>query len=249
MIITKDEELKILKENAKVHKIVFDNIKANLLPWINARDIDKLAWDICKEHDVLCWFKWVYDFPANLCMSVNDVAVHWLPSKKIVFKEWDVVTIDFWVKDKKIWINTDAAFTVIIWEGPHDPEIERFLRVNQEALMKWIAKAVVWNRVWDIWHAIQTHIESNWFHVVKDLTWHWLWYELHEKPYIYNYWKPWTWPILKANQLLAIEPIMWFSSWKISDRWWWEIYIADWSLWSQFEHTIIVKEWYPEIII
>lgn len=249
MIITKEEELLILRENAKVHKIVFENIKANLKPWISARDIDKLAGDICKEHWVLAGFKWVYWFPANVCISINDIVVHWVPTKKMIFKEWDVVKIDFWIKDKKIGVNTDAAFTQIIWEWPHDPEVEKFLRVNQEALMKGIAKATVWNKVWDIWAAIQEHIEKNWFHIVKDLTGHWVWYKLHEKPYIYNYGKAWTWEVLKNWQVLAIEPIVWFSSWKIIDKWAWEIYIADGSLWAQFEHTIVVREWYPEIIV
>jgi methionine aminopeptidase len=49
--------------------------------------------------------------------------------------------------------------------------------------------------------------------------------------------------------LLAIEPIIGFSSWEIYDKGWWEIYVKNKSLWSQFEHTILITDWYPEIII
>lgn len=247
--VKNEKELQILRENAKIHKEVFEEIKKMAKPWVNAMEVDKLCWDICAKYNVLCWFKWVYNFPANLCLSVNSCVVHWIPSKKIIFNEWDVIKFDFWVKDKKVWLNTDAAFSMIIWDGPHNQEYEKFLKVTQEALYKWIAKATPWNRVWDIWNAIQKHVESNWFFIVKDLTWHAIWYKLHEQPYIPNFWTAWKWEILKEGMTLAIEPITWFSSWKIVDKWWFELFIADWSIWCQFEHTIVVKAWYPEIIV
>ncbi len=249
MIIQNQRELDILRENWKIHKEIFEEIKKMVTVWTRWSDVDELCQTLCNKYWVLPWFKWVYWFPANICISVNSAVVHWLPTKKMVFKEWDVVKFDFWVKDKRIWINTDSAFTMIIGDWPKDSEVVRFIKCNEEALLKGIAAAKVWNRVWDIWNAIQTTVESAWFHIVRDLTWHALWYNLHEKPYIYNYWIKGNWQILREWQVLAIEPIIWFSSWKVSDKWGWEIYIADWSLGSQAEHTIVVREWYPEIIV
>lgn len=249
MNIKTEKELQIMRENAKIHKEVFDEIKKMVKPWVTWEQVNNLCWDICAKYDVLCWFKGVYWFPANLCVSVNSCVVHGVPSKKMVFKHWDVVKFDFWVKDKKYWLNTDAAFTMIVWDGPHDLKVEKFLKVSQEALYKWIAKAIVWNRVWDIWYAIQKHIESNWYRVIKDLTGHGIWYNLHEKPYIPNFWVAWKWELLKENLTLAIEPIIWYGTWEIVDSDWFEIYMKDWWLWAQFEHTIVVKNGYPEIII
>jgi len=249
VLIKNEKEIQIMRDLAKIHKEVFDEIKKTAKVWVLWREINDICGKICDKYNVLCWFKWVYGFPGNLCISINSCVVHWVPSKKMIFREWDVIKFDFWVKDKVYWLNTDAAFTMIIWEWPHSLEVEKFLKISEEALYKWIAKATVWNRVWDIWRAIQKHIESNWYHIVKDLTWHGIWYNLHEKPYIPNYWKTWNWEILRKNMTLAIEPIIWFSSWKIKDNSWFEIYTADDSIWAQFEHTIVVKDWYPEIII
>ncbi len=243
------KEVDIMRANAKVHKKVFEEIKKQVKPWITASYINELCWNICKAYWVLPWFKWVYDFPSNICISVNDVVVHWIPREDIIFNIWDVVKFDFWVKDKRFWINTDSAFTTIIWDGPHNPEVERFLKVNEEALYLWIAEARVWNTVWDIWNAIENHVVENGFHIVRDLTWHWVWKKLHEDPHIYNYGTPWKWPKLKKWMTLAIEPIIGFTSWKIKDKWDWEIYIADGSLWCQFEHTILVTDGEAEIIV
>lgn len=249
VLIKNERELEIMRENAKIHKEVFEEIKKMVRPWVTGYDVDKLCWDICEKYNVLCGFRWVYGFPANICISVNDCVVHGIPSKKMVFKNGDVVKFDFWVKDKKHGLNTDAAFTMIIGDGPHSLEVEKFLKVSQEALYKWIAKATVWNRVGDIWNAIQKHIESHGFHVIKDLTGHSIGYNLHEQPYIPNFGKAGAGEILKENMTLAIEPIVWFGSGKIKDKWGFEIYVADGSLGAQFEHTIVVKPGYPEIII
>ncbi len=248
-MILNNTEIEQLKKNAQIHQIIINEIKKIAKPWVSTFAIDNLCWEICQEHWYLPWFKWVYNFPANMCISINDVVVHWVPSKSIILQDWDLVKFDLWVKDKNIGINTDAAFAMIIWDWPKNKEIERFVKVNKDALYKWIDQCIIWNRVWDIWFAIQKHVESAWFHIVRDLTWHWLWYKLHDKPYIYNYGKPWTWEKLKKWMLLAIEPIIGFKSWKIIDKWWFEYYIADWSLWCQFEHTVLITEKWPEIII
>ncbi len=244
-----EKELDVMRKNAKVHKKVFEAIEKAVKPWVTAKEIDKLAWDICSKAWVLAGFKWVYGFPNNLCLSINDVVVHGLPRDNIVFQEWDVATFDFWVKDKKHGINTDAAFTMIVGDGPHDPEAERLLKVTKKALAKWIAEAKAWNKVWDIWNAIQTYVEKHGFHIVKDLTGHGIGKKLHEEPYIYNYGIPGTGRKLKKWMTLAIEPIVGQSSWQITDKWDWEIYIKDWSLGCQFEHTILITDWEPEIII
>lgn len=249
VLIKNAKEISVMKELALVHKEVFEEIKKMVKPWTSAMEVNKLCEDICNKYNVLCWFKWVYNFPWNICISINDCVVHGIPTKNMIFQEGDVVKFDFWVKDKRHGLNTDRAFSMIIWDPLKDLEKVKFLKVVEEAMYKWIAKAIAWNRVWDIWHAIQTHVESHGYHIIKDLTWHSIWYNLHEKPYIPNFWQAWKWEILKENMTLAIEPIVWLTTWKIIDKWWFPLYMADWNIGAQFEHTILVKPVYPEIII
>lgn len=244
-----EKEIEQLRKNAIVHKQVFQEIEKTVKPWTTAEEVNELCWYIAKKNDVLCWFKWVYDFPSNICISVNDCVVHWVPRKWLTFQKWDLVTFDFWIKDKNFWVNTDAAISIVVWWDETNIVAAKLINANKKALYAWIAQARAWNRVWDIWNAIQKEIELSWFKVVKELTWHAIGYELHEKPYIYNYWKAWTWPILKKGMTLAIEPILWETSWKIFDEWGWEIYIDDWSLGCQYEHTILITDWEAEIIV
>ncbi len=243
------QEIEIMRNNAKTHKKIFAEIKKVLKAWVKASEINKICDDIAKKNNVLCGFKWVYWFPANICVCVNDVVVHWLPREEIVFQNGDLATFDFWIKDKNKWINTDAAFSVIIWWDKYNPRWAKLIEANKKALYAWIDKCRAWNTIWDISAAIQAEIEWAWFKVVKDLTGHAIGKKLHEKPYIPNFWKAWKWEKLKKGMTLAIEPILWETSWQIVDEWDWEIYIKDWSLWSQYEHTILITDWDPEIIV
>jgi len=87
------------------------------------------------------------------------------------------------------------------------------------------------------------------YHIIRELTGHGVGKTLHEQPYIYNYGTPGTGTKLKAGMTLAIEPILWLSSGEITDEWDWEIYVADGSIWCQFEHCILVTDGEPEIIV
>ena len=71
-----NREVEIMRQNARVHTIVFEEIQKILAPGITAKQINTLCDEIAKKHNVLCAFKGVYGFPDNICISINDVVVH-----------------------------------------------------------------------------------------------------------------------------------------------------------------------------
>lgn len=243
------KELEIMRSNGKIHATVFQRIKETAKVGTTAKEIDDLALQICRDAGVLSAFTGVYDYKYTLQTSVNDVVVHGRPLPSIIFQDGDVVTFDFWVKDKKYGICTDAAFTMIIGDESKYPEKQKFLEVGKKALLKWIEQAKPGNRVGDIWYAIESYVEKKWYHIIRDLTGHGVGKSLHEQPYIYNYGTPGTGTILKEGMTLAIEPIIGFSSGKIVDHGDWEIYVEDGSIGCQFEHTILITKDGAEIIV
>lgn len=243
------KELEIMRKNGRIHNKIFTAIKQMLAPWVSAKQVDDLALQMCRDAGVLSAFTWVYDYKYSLQTSVNDVVVHGRPLESIIFEEGDVVTIDFWVKDKQYGICTDAAFTMIVGDAKKFPEQAEFLRVGEKALKKAIEQAVAGNTVWDIGHAVEKYVTKHWYHIIRELTGHGVGKTLHEQPYIYNYGSPWKGAKLKAGMTLAIEPILGYSSGQIVDKWDWEIYVADGSIGCQFEHTILITEGKAEVIV
>jgi methionyl aminopeptidase len=204
---------------------------------------------ICKKHWVLAAFHWFHWYPSYSCINVNDIVVHWIPRKEIIFKDGDLVTFDFWVKDKKYWVNTDAAFSIVIGWDDKNLIAASMIEANKKALYAGIKMCRAWNTVWDVWSVIQAEIEDAGFHIIRDLTGHGLWKTLHEKPYMYNYGKPGTGERLKKWMILAIEPIIGETSGHMRDSWDWEIFVKDGSLWCQYEHTILITDGDAEIIV
>lgn len=242
-------ELEILRKNGQIHKKIFEEIRPQLIAGNNAKQIDSLALKLCRSYGVLSAFTGVYGYKYTLQTSINNVVVHGRPLESLVFENGDVVTVDFGVKDSKYGICTDAAFTVIIWDPEQYPERKKFLETGKKALEMALTVARAGNTVGDIGHIIEKTVKAGWYHIVKELTGHGVGKSLHEEPYVYNYGTPGKWPKLKAGMTLAIEPIVGFSSGQIVDKWDWEIYIADGSLGCQFEHTILITEGDPEIIV
>ena len=69
-------------------------------------------------------------FPAAICASVNEQLVHGIPSKKVILKEGDILSVDFGVK-----LNGycgDSAMTVGI--GKIAPERQKLLDVTKRLL-------------------------------------------------------------------------------------------------------------------
>jgi len=243
------KEIEQIRRNALVHKEVFEMARKHLIAGESAWNIDRLAWEICKAHNVDSAFRWFHGYPSYSCIQVNDVVVHGVPRDDIVFEDWDLVTFDFWVKDKNLKLSTDAAFSVIIWGDDKNIIWAKMIEANKKALYAGIKMCRAGNRVWDVWAVISAEIEDAGFKIIRELTGHGVWKSLHEKPYMYNYGTPGSGPVLKKWMLLAIEPIIWETSGQIRDDWGWEIYIKDGSLGCQYEHTVLITDGDPEIIV
>ena len=71
-----------------------------------------------------------------------------------------------------------------------------------------IEHAIVGNRLSDISHAVQTHVEAAGYSVVTEFVGHGIGRQLHEEPQVPNYGKPGQGPRLQPGMVLAIEPMV-----------------------------------------
>jgi methionyl aminopeptidase len=154
-----------------------------------------------------------------------------------VLKEGDIVSIDLGVYLDGFY--GDGAITLPV--GVISPETEHLIRVTEEALYAGIDRARPGNRVSDISHAIQRHVEAHGFSVVRAFVGHGIGRSLHEEPQIPNYGSPGSGPRLKEGMTMAIEPMVNAGGYDISilDDGWTAI-TADGSLSAHCEHTIAI---------
>ncbi len=213
-------------------------------PGVTTADLDAAAEKLVRAAGAEPAFKGYRGYPCTLCASVNDQVVHGIPSKRKLV-EGDIVSLDMGVKLNGFF--GDSAVTVPV--GTVSPEVQRLLRVTQEALAKGIAQVRLGGRVSDIGHAIQEHVETNGFSVVREFVGHGIGAALHEEPQIANYGEPGRGPRLAEGMVLAIEPMvnMGRPAVKVLADGWTAV-TRDGSLSAHFEHTVAVTRNGPRVL-
>jgi methionyl aminopeptidase len=244
-----------IEESCRIVVDTLELVGKYIKPGVDTRELDSLAEDFILSRGAEPSFKGypvknlVYQYA--LCISVNDEVVHGLPGRHVL-KEGDIVSVDCGAY--KNGYHGDSAFTFAV--GVISEEKQKLLRVTQEALMLGVEQATGRNKVYQISGAIQRHVEKNGFSVVRELVGHGVGEHLHEDPSIPNFIPPLLhrdqYPNvrLKAGQALAIEPMVNAGKFKVvTDTDGWTIRTADGKPAAHFEHTVIVQERNPPIIL
>jgi methionyl aminopeptidase len=213
-------------------------------PGVSTKELDQIAEDYIISRGAIPSFKGYHGFPATICASVNHVVVHGIPGLETL-KNGDIISIDIGAILNGY--HGDAARTLPI--GEISETAENLLQVTEESLYKGIEQAVIGNRLSDISHAVQTHVEDNGFSVVRGYCGHGIGRAMHEEPQIPNYGNPGQGPRLKAGYCLAIEPMVNVGTHNVSvlkDRW--TVVTNDKQLSAHFEHSVAVTEDGPLIL-
>ncbi|HRP08269.1 MAG TPA: type I methionyl aminopeptidase, partial [Gemmatimonadales bacterium] len=174
-------------------------------PGMTTADLDEQAETFIRSHPgAVPSFKGLYDFPASLCISIDQEIVHGIPSRRRVIEAGSIVSIDCGVHLEGL--HADSAVTVPVGEIP--TETERLLEVTRRSLQAGIQAARAGNHVGDIGHAVQTVAEAAGFGVVRELVGHGIGAAFHEEPQVPNFGKPGRGTALRAGMTIAIEPMI-----------------------------------------
>lgn len=215
---------------------VLDLLRQRMRPGLTTYRLDRWAEEVCREHHAVPAFKGYRGFPASLCVSINEQVVHGIPSKKVVVRKGDIVSIDFGVKYKGFF--GDSAVTIPV--GVISAEKEKLMRVTRESLDLAIEQVRIGNRISDISRAIQTHVEKHGFSVVRQFVGHGVGASLHESPEVPNYvQKNQPSPRIVEGMVVAIEPMVNAGTHKVKvlpDNW--TVVTADRQPSAHFEHSV-----------
>jgi methionyl aminopeptidase len=230
------EEVEIIRESSLLVGKTHAEVSKLIQPGITTELLDIKAEEFIRDNGGEPAFKGYNGFPCTLCISVNNQVVHGIPGK-MELNDGDIVTVDCGVLMNGFY--GDSAYTYTV--GEVSAENLNLLTVTKEALYKGIEAATHNNRVGDIGFAIQQHVESAGYSVVRELVGHGVGRSLHEKPEIPNYGRRGTGPRLKEGMVIAIEPMVNSGSFGVKTcKDGWTIETSDGLNSAHFEHTIAV---------
>jgi methionyl aminopeptidase len=170
--------------------------------------------------------------------------VHGIPGLRTL-NNGDIISIDIGAIVNGF--HGDAAVTLAV--GDIDEVSRRLLEVTEESLFAGIKMAEVGKRLSDISHAVQSHVESRGFSVVRDYVGHGIGRTMHESPQIPNYGAPGRGPRLNHGMTLAIEPMVNAGTFEVVEKEdQWTVVTKDGRRSAHFEHTIAVTRDGPVIL-
>lgn len=219
MIVFKTlDEVTLMAQASHVVAEVLELLKSKVAPGVTTDDLDRMAEEAIRVRGAIPAFKGYRNYPKTLCASVNEQVVHGIPSKRRL-NEGDIIGLDLGAIVSGFY--GDSAVTVPV--GSVSAETLRLIQVTEEAMYRGIAQAVVGNRLSDVSHAVQTHVEEAGFAVVTEFVGHGIGRQLHEEPQVPNYGRPGQGPRLQVGMVLAIEPmvnmgVVLFAFWKIGGQ-------------------------------
>lgn len=245
MIILKGRrEIELMRRAGRVVAEVLAVLEKHIAPGVTTLELNRIAEEALSRRGAIPAFKGYRGFPASICVAINQEVVHGIPSLKKL-AEGDIISIDIGAIVEGYYGDAAATFPV----GSVDEEKERLLKVTREALWQGIKQAVAGKRLSDISHAIQRHVESNGFSVVRDYVGHGIGREMHEDPQVPNFGPPGRGPRLRPGMTLAIEPMVNAGTHEVitlSDGW--TVVTADGKPSAHFEHTVAITEEGPDVL-
>ena len=237
VVIKSSRELQQMKEACRISANALVVAGKAVEPGVSTLEIDTIVRKYIEKEGATPSFLGYGGFPASACISVNNVVIHGIPSKKQILKNGDIVSVDVGAFIEGF--HGDNAYTFAC--GDISNEAQALLDATKESLYEGIKAAVAGNRVGDIGNAGQRYVEARNYSVVRDFVGHGVGAKLHEDPSVPNYGTPGRGVRLLPGMTIAIEPMITAGKYavKVLDDDWTTVTV-DGSLAAHFEHTIAI---------
>jgi methionyl aminopeptidase len=233
-----EEDIELIRRSGDILGRTHAEVAKLIKPGVSTISLDKVAEEFIKDNHGTPSFKGYNGFPSSLCISVNDVVVHGIPSK-YELKDGDIISIDCGVYREGF--HADSAYTYEV--GNVREDIKKLLQVTKESLKIGISQAVNGARVGDISFSIQNYVEKHGFSVVRELVGHGVGRNLHESPDVPNYGKRGQGHKLMPGLVLAVEPMINMGKkGVVQENDGWTIRTIDRKPSAHFEHTIVIRK-------
>ncbi len=242
--IRSEKEIELIRQSGRILAGALRLAETRIAAGQVSGELDREIGEYIRSRGGKPAFKGYNGYPANTCISIDEQVVHGIPGER-AFREGEIVSVDVGVLLNGYYSDAARTFKV----GAVSAEKERLMEVTLASLARGIAAAVDGNRLSDISHAVQSHVEAAGFSVVRELVGHGIGQALHEEPQIPNYGAPDHGPRLKEGMVFAIEPMVNAGGWQVktlADQW--TVVTADGRPSAHYEHTVVIRKGTAEIL-
>jgi methionyl aminopeptidase len=244
-------EIEAMRPAGRVVATALAQIRKQAAVGVSTLELDEIARAVLAEHGATSPFLHYQPsfahtpFPAVICASVNDAALHGIPSRYRL-ADGDLVSIDFGATLTNWTADAAISFTV----GTPYPEDLRLIETAERALVAGIAAARPGGRLGDVSAAIGAVARQGGYGLHTDFGGHGVGHTMHESPSVPNEGRAGRGLRLEAGLVIAIEP--WFMAGGedsyVVDPDGWTLRSGDGSRAAHVEHTVAITAAGPQIL-
>ena len=245
------QQVALLRDAGRIVAETYEELAPHVVPGVTTAELDRIAEAAIRKRGALPMYKGYGalsdkrgrlvrpPFPATICVAINEVICHGIPSSREELRDGDIIGIDIGARYKG-WIG-DSCRTFAV--GNVDRESQRLMDVARRCLELGIEQARPGNHLGDIGAAIQTYAEAQGFSTVRELGGHGVGRELWEEPFVQHFGVPGTGVAIRAGMVFTIEPMINAGGPEIRqlpDHW--TIATADGQRSAQYEHSMVITD-------
>ena len=245
-IINNAADVEAIRKAGVINDAALDLAVSMAKPGVSTGEIDKAVHDFIVSKGGYPSCLNYEGFPKSICISVNDVVCHGIPSKKTILSEGDIANID--ITTTLDGYYADASRMVMI--GKVSPEAEKLVRVTKECMELGIEAARPWHWLGDVGAACGAHAHENGYSVVTDLGGHGVGKDFHQEPFVPHVGKTNTGMLLVPGMIFTVEPMINAGRYNVTvdEADGWTVRTKDHSLSAQWEKTILITETGTEVL-
>lgn len=245
MIVFKSaREIELMRDAGKISAQALCAVGEAIRPGVATCELDSAARRFIAKQGAEPSFLGYCNYPAAVCVSVNDEVVHGIPSDRVL-KDGDIVSIDLGVIYKGYHGDNAKTFAV----GKISDDAAKLISVTEQSFFAGMQAFKEGRRLCSISEAVQKTAEKAGFSVVRELVGHGIGRKLHEEPNVPNFVSANKGPRLRTGMVLAIEPMINLGGKEVitmPDGW--TVRTKDGSLSAHYEHTVALTQNGPEIL-
>lgn len=245
-IINNESDIEGIRKSGVINTAALDLAASMIKPGIDTLSINNAVHDFIVSKGGIPACLNYEGFPKSICISLNDVVCHGIPSAKTILQEGDIVNVDITTILDGYYADASRMFMI----GEVSPLAERLVRVTKECMELGIEAARPWHFVGDIGAAVEKHAKENGYSVVTDFGGHGVGKAFHLEPYVDHVGDIDTGMLLVPGMTLTVEPMINMGKYKITidKKDGWTVRTKDHTLSAQWEKTILITETGTEVL-
>lgn len=235
-----------MRESSKRNIALLDFIGQYVKDGVTTEELDRLIFEKTKELGGVPAPLHYNGYPKSVCISIDDVVCHGIPSEQLVLKSGDIVNIDVSTIYNGYFSDSSRMFCV----GDVSAEKQKLVTVAKECVDLGIEQVRPWGFLGDIGQAVNDHAKQNGYSVVREIGGHGIGLQFHEDPWVGYVTKKGTGMLLVPGLVFTVEPMINMGKAQIftDEQDGWTVYTVDGKPSAQWEKTVLVTETGCEIL-